>query len=132
MRLLPAAVFAVLVFPAAETAEAARARFHYTPADANGAMRLDPAGSATSRFPFFGGDTPAAAVPPRPTVSLTYRHPYSGRYVTVPLALPAGTPRVEYRGQRVIYNYGSYTVEVHFLADGSVDVVYNSGLLRAL
>jgi hypothetical protein len=130
--LISAAVLASLFFLAAETAQAARARFHYTPADANGGMRLDPAGSSGPRFSFFGGTTPAAANPPPPTIALTYRHPYAGRYVTVPLALPADTPRIEYRGQRVIYNYGSYTVEVHFQPDGSVDVVYNSGLLRAL
>jgi hypothetical protein len=38
---------------------------------------------------------------------------------------------MEYRTRRVIYNYGSDTVEVHFLPDGSVDVIYNSGLFRA-
>ena len=52
--------------------------------------------------------------------------------ITVPLSFPEGTPRIEHRADRVIYNYGSYTVEVHFLPDGSVDVVYNSGLRRAL
>jgi hypothetical protein len=34
-----------------------------------------------------------------------------------------------YRTNRVVYNYGSYTVEVQFLPDGSANVVYNSGLL---
>ena len=38
--------------------------------------------------------------------------------------------RLEYRYNRIIYYYGSETVEVVFLTDGTVDVVYNSGLLR--
>ena len=50
--------------------------------------------------------------------------------VTVPVALPQGTPNIEYLARRVVYNYGSYTVSVLFLADGSVDVIYNSGFAR--
>jgi hypothetical protein len=50
----------------------------------------------------------------------------------VPLALPEGTPNMEYRTNRILYNYGSYSVAVHFLADGSVDVVYDSGFFRKL
>jgi hypothetical protein len=52
--------------------------------------------------------------------------------VVVPLALPCGTPVIEHVWRRTVYNYGSYTVEVRFLPDGSVDVMYDSGLLRAL
>ena len=52
--------------------------------------------------------------------------------VTVPLRLPADTPRMEHRADRIIYNYNDYVVEARFLEDGSVDVVYNSGLLRPL
>jgi hypothetical protein len=39
-------------------------------------------------------------------------------------------PRMEHRTDRVIYNYGSDTVEVHFQSDGSADVIYNSGVRR--
>jgi hypothetical protein len=46
--------------------------------------------------------------------------------------LPEGTPRIEHVWRRIVYNYGSYTVAVLFLPDGSVDVIYNSGLLRGL
>jgi hypothetical protein len=63
---------------------------------------------------------------------VTFRHPCTGLTVVAPLALPDSTPRMEYRTNRVIYNYGSYTVEVHFLPDGRVDVIYNSGLFREL
>jgi hypothetical protein len=38
---------------------------------------------------------------------------------------------MEYVGHRVIFNYGSDTVQVQFWSDGSVDVVYTTGLLRA-
>ena len=48
---------------------------------------------------------------------------------TVP---PDSTPRVQHRWDRIIFNYGSYTIEVVFLPDGTVDVVYNSGFLRPI
>src|SRR5439155_22659206 len=68
----------------------------------------------------------------RPNQMVTIRHPYTGQNVTVPLTLPQGTPRLEYRSDRVIYNYGSYVVEVRFFPDGAVDTFYNSGFLRPL
>jgi hypothetical protein len=48
------------------------------------------------------------------------------------LALPEGTPVIMHVWQGIVYDYGSYTVEVRFLSDGSVDVIYNSGLLRRI
>ena len=39
---------------------------------------------------------------------------------------------MEHRDDRIIYNYNDYYIEVRFLQDGSVDVIYNSGLLRPL
>jgi hypothetical protein len=122
-------VLALLLFPAAGSAVAARARFHYAP-DAQGNLCLQ---GATQSSALYGLAQPAECPPPRPTHFLTFRHPCSGCLVTVPICFPLdSTPRIEYRYRRVIYNYGSYTIEVLFLADGSVDVVYNSGLLRAL
>jgi hypothetical protein len=70
--------------------------------------------------------------PPRPTVMMTYRHPSTGQTINVPLRLPEGTPTVYHRRDRIVYNYSGYTVQVVFVADGSVDVVYNSGFLRGL
>ena len=49
----------------------------------------------------------------------------------MPLALSASTPRMGYTSDRVTYNFGSDTVEVQFLPDGSAYVYYDSGLLRA-
>ena len=56
-----------------------------------------------------------------------------GRNVTVPIRMPEGQPRLEHRADRIVYNYGDYTIEARFLTDGSVDVVYNTGTFgRAL
>jgi hypothetical protein len=124
-------VLVVLVTPF--TAKAARMRFHYAALDGCGTMSLKPGGACGApgeRISFFGTVREAVCAPPRPTHFVSIQHPYTGRAVILPLCLPEETPRMEYRAARVIYNYGSYTVEVHFLADGTVDVVYNSGLLR--
>lgn len=110
-----------------------RLRYHYEPADACGRMTLKPeenCGGPAERVSWFGAVRQPDYRARRPTHYLTFRQPYTGRPVSVPVTLPEGTPRIEYRAERVIYNYGSYTVEIHFLADGSADVIYNSGLFR--
>jgi hypothetical protein len=108
-------------------AAAARLRYHYVPADTQGNLNL----TTGERLTLLSGWEPYPC-PPRPNQCVRFRHPCSGQSVQVPLALPAdSTPRLEHRTNRVIYNYGSDTVQVHFLADGSVDVIYTSGLLRA-
>jgi hypothetical protein len=116
------------------TLPAAVARFHYVPADNSGKMVL-PAGSGGQtgeHFGWFGIQRQPCCQPPRPTRMMTFCHPFTGRPAIVPLALPAGTPNIEHSANRIVYNYGSYTVQVIFLADGSVDVIYNSGFLREL
>jgi hypothetical protein len=131
--LVPAAVALALAVFAAR-ADAGRCRYHYLPSDGPRGACLKPdlaAPTGGERITLLGTRREPAPPPPPPTVSMTYRHPCSGRSVTVPLCLPPDTPRIEYRYNRIIYNYGSETVEVVFLTDGSVDVVYNSGLLRA-
>jgi hypothetical protein len=128
-----ALILALALFATPLTANASRMRFHYTAADGCGAMSLKPGGACGApgeRISFFGTVREPVCSPPRPTHFVSIQHPYTGRAVILPLCLPEGTPRMEYRAARVIYNYGGYTVEVHFLADGTVDVVYNSGLLR--
>jgi hypothetical protein len=124
--LIPACVVCLL---AVGEASAAIARYHYVPSDNNPVMTLAPAGPG-ERLNIFGRST--APSPPRPTVVVTYRHPYSGQTVSVPLRLPADTPQILHRGSRLIYDYSGYQIQVEFLADGSVDVIYNSGLFRAL
>jgi hypothetical protein len=118
------------------TAHAAVARFHYVPPPNGGNVlvpTLSPCGTSGEKFSWFGSVRQPCCTPPRPTCTVTFPHPCTGRCVVVPLALPRGTPIIEHRGaSRVIYNYGSYTVEIQFLGDGSVDVIYNSGFLRDL
>jgi hypothetical protein len=109
-------------------AQAARIRYHYIPADPAGPAALLPPGE---RLTWAARWEPYNCPPPRPTCRVPFRHPCTGQQLTLPLALPASTPRMEHRPNRIIYNYGSDTVEVHFLPDGSADVIYNSGLLRA-
>jgi hypothetical protein len=113
------------------SASAARVRYHYVPATNGGPMTLAPiAPNAPGERISIFGRSPYCSPPPRATCVVTFRHPGSGCVVGVPLALPPDTPNLEHRGSRIVYNYGSYTVEVAFIADGSVDVIYNNGLLR--
>ena len=128
------ALAAVMLFTLAGNAPAALVRFHYAPADDCGNMSLKPAGpcgTVGERISWFGTVQEGVSNPPRPTHVLTFRHPATGRLINVPVALALGTPRIEYRTSGVTYNYGSYAVQITFLADGSVDVGYNSGLFRA-
>jgi len=113
------------------SASAARARFHYVPSTNGGPMTLCPIGPNVygERIGTFSSG-PYCAPPPRATCMGTYRHPFSGCTVQVPLGLPADVPTIQHRTNRIVYNYGSYTVDVVFLEDGSVDVIYSNGLFR--
>jgi hypothetical protein len=114
-------------------ARAGQTRYHYVPVDAAGNTVLKPAepgGAPGERVTRFGTVREPVLQQSRPTHLVTFRHPWTGRCVTVPLTLPEGTPRIEYTRTRVVYNYGSYTVEAQFCRDGSVDVVYDTSLLR--
>jgi hypothetical protein len=64
----------------------------------------------------------------RPNQMVTFRHPITGANVTIPLRLPEDTPRIEHGSDRIIYNYGTYTVRAVFLPDGSVDTIYRNPL----
>jgi hypothetical protein len=125
-----------LCLASAGPAGAAVGRFHYVTPPGGGNVLVPtagPGGTSGVVSNWFGSVCQPACTPPRPNVLVTFPHPCTGRCVVVPLALPRGTPNIEHRGStRVIYNYGSYTVEVQFLADGSVDVIYNSGFFRDL
>lgn len=125
------AIATLLCLVCGEVAQAAIARFHYAPNGPNGALTYvasEPgAGERISVF----GVRPDPYVP-RPTTMIAYRHSFTGQTVNVPLALPEGTPRIYHRTNRIVYDYSGYTVQVVFLADGSIDVIYNSGLFRGL
>jgi hypothetical protein len=126
--LAAASVAGSLFLASAPPADAARVRYHFT-ADPGRAGCLK-APAAGQRLTLTGWQA-YGCPPPRATQLVTFRHPCTGQPVTVPLALPDATPRMEYTRDRAIYNYGSDTVEVRFLSDGSAEVIYNSGFLRA-
>ncbi len=101
------------------SAQAEQARFRFVPVDACGHMAQVPIGPNGA----MGEQLTGLGLRPqpfnqifRPNQMVTFRHPFTGRNVTVPLTLPAGTPRMEIQADRVIYNYGAYTVEVAFFA----------------
>ena len=126
--------FCVCLFPFAfflfSRAEAATVRFHYVPSESEKTTMKPAGGGVTERVRWFGTVREPYRLPLRPTHIVTFRHPYTGRNVAVPLALPEGTPNLMHGPDRIVFNYGSYTVGAHFFPDGSVDVVYNSGFLR--
>jgi len=116
-------------------AAADQLRLHYVPAGPGGTAALQaqgPGGPAGERTSFFGIVRESSPCPLRPNYLVTFRHAYTGQLITVPVTFPEGTPRVEYRANRIIYNYGSYTVEAVFYPDGSLDMLYSSGFLRPL
>jgi hypothetical protein len=121
-----AALLGSLAF--ANQASAARVRYHYVPTGPDESAAVTQSGGSerlTWRGRWEASDCPT----PKPTCFPTFRHPDTGRSLTVPLALPEGTPQMLYRTNRVIYDYSGFTVEVHFLSDGSADVIYTTGLL---
>lgn len=130
------ALAVVLVLGAAPSwAGAEQVRYHFAPADACGKTTQTPIGPNGSMGELKLGLGLRVLPYPyvvKPTQMVTFRHPYTGRNVTVPLRLPPSTARMEHRSDRIIYNFGDYTVEARFLPDGSVDVIYNSGLARPL
>ena len=126
------AAAALLLSLSAGQAWAARVRYHYVPGPGGGGFVLADAGGAPGeRLTWRMTWEPYNCPPPRITCVASFRHPCTGQSINVPLGLPPDTPRMEYRGDRTIYDYGSYTVSVVFLPDGTVSVVYDSGLLRA-
>jgi hypothetical protein len=119
----------------AQPASADRVRFHYVPANTHGTLTLKPCGpqgAAGETIAWFGASRRPANFVPRVNTQLTFRHPYTGQSVTVPVYLPHWVPKIAYTRHWVEYNYGSFATEIHFLPDGSVDVIYTNGFLRRL
>lgn len=132
-RLLVLAGTAVLLAGAAAPAQAGRVRYHYVPGGPGTCFRLDDShGAPGERLTWRGTWEPFNCPPERPTAQVTFRHPCTGQPITLPLHLPIdSTPRMEYHTDRVVYDYGTGSVQVAFLPDGSVYVVYDNGVLRA-
>src|SRR4051812_26848271 len=108
-----AAVTATLLVAAQARAE--RLKFHFTAADCAGRTVLSPSGACAApgeRRAWYGGALAPACNPPHPTCYQPFQHPCTGQPVTLPLRLPLdSTPRIEHRYNRLIYNYGSDSVE---------------------
>lgn len=127
------AVLVMVALPSWAAAE--QVRYHYKPADACGTMSVVPIGPEGTLAELKRGLGVRALPYPyavKANQIVTFRHPFVGRNVNIPLRLPADQPRMEYQSDRILYNFADYTVEARFLPDGSVDVVYNSGVLRPL
>lgn len=129
--------FAIAIFGDSPV-RAAELRYHYVPIDAAGNTQLAPVvqpgggGSPGERIRFLGFVHEPAPAQPKPTHLVTFKHSFTGRNITVPLTLRPDTPRMSISRDMVNYNYGSESVQVQFQKDGSVDVVYSSGLLRRI
>jgi hypothetical protein len=131
--MLPAAIALAVLALAAGPARAERVRYHFTPADLCGSTAQTPAGPCNAigeRVSYLGiSRTPYGGVL-RPTYLVTFFNPVTRANVSVPLALPEGTPTMRYGTNSAVFDYGIYQVNVHFLPDGSVDVIYDSGFRR--
>jgi hypothetical protein len=123
-------VFAVLFGATGEVAEAAAVRFHYVPADSGATVTMKPTGLG-ERTRWFGMVREICNDPLRPNCVVNFHNPCTGRTVAIPIAFPDGTPTILHGPNRLTYDYGSYAIRVLFFPDGSVDVVYDSGFLRA-
>jgi hypothetical protein len=64
---------------------------------------------------------------PKSNCLRTFCHTCTKQNVTLPLYLPAATPRVAHTWRGISYQYTGFAVNVNFLQDGSVEVVYDNG-----
>jgi hypothetical protein len=132
---VPGAAALTVLALAVSSAQAERVRYHFAAADICGNTLQTPAGTCNAigeRVSYLGkAGTPYNGAL-RPTYLVTFSNPVTKGKVTVPLALPEGTPQMRYSRNRAVFDYGIYQVEVAFLPDGSVDVYYDSGPFRKL
>lgn len=124
-------VLTVLWFLSGAMAHAAVVRFRYVPSDSCATTTMKPSYEVAESTRWFGTVRERYCGSLQPTHVVTFRHCYTGQNVCVPLALPEGTPTIMHGPDRITFNYGSYAIRVRFLPDGSVDVAYDSGFLRA-
>src|SRR5690349_21773636 len=104
MRSAVLGVAAVAVVAAiAPDARAERVRYHFAPADLCGKTAQTAAGPCNAigeRVSYFGRGIAPYNAGLRPTYLVTFVHPATKQNVTIPLALPDDTPRIEYRANR--------------------------------
>ena len=127
------ALAVLLVAPTWASAE--QVRYRYVPIDACGTMApapIGPEGTIGELKRGLGARPLPYPYALKPNQMVTFRHPFNGRNATVPMRLPNEKARMEHHSDRIVYNFSDFTVEVRFLPDGAVEIVYNSGLLRPL
>ena len=126
-RIKKFALVACLLWLLTEPARAEDVHYHYVRPNGSSFVAFSPRPSyAFIRGRLYPLPPVPQPEPPPPNTWLQFRHPYTHSYVTVPVNLPNGIPRIENRGDRIIYNYPGYSVVIHFVRDGSVDVGYQS------
>ena len=115
-------------------ASAEQVRFRFVPADAFGRTQqvpVGPDGAIGEKITGIGLIPKPYRENFRPTHMVTFRHPYTGRNVTVPMTLPLDKARLENRADRITYHFnGGYVIDVRFFSDGSVETFYNAGFLH--
>jgi hypothetical protein len=132
--LYPALVTLALLGTGA-TGSAEVVRFSYKPAHSCSygytSLKVGPDGATGEWSPtLLSVSKKAYYCQPKATHMVTFYHPCTNQTVTVPIAFPLGTPQIAHQTNAIVYSYTSYTIRVEFLGDGSVDVIYNSGLGR--
>lgn len=134
LRWIALVAVGILALPGSSRAE--QVRFLYVPiGDACGNTRQAPHGPNGTLGEKYTGLALVArpyAENFKPTHMVTFRHPANGRNIIVPMTLSPGAAKMEYRADRIVYNYGDHVVEARFLPDGSVEVAYISSFLRPL
>jgi hypothetical protein len=129
---IPILSLTLVLWLGAGRANAEVVRFRYVPKDmcGNTALVPGPNGAPGERSPWLLGPVEPFPRQPAPTHWVTFRNPINNQNVIVPITFPDGTPRVETRADRVLFNWSGYQIQARFLPDGSVEVQYNSGVLR--
>src|SRR5437899_4951445 len=85
-------------------ATAEQVRYHFVPADACGKMQQVPAGpdgTIGELKRVLGARALPYPYAVHPNQRVTFRDPFPGGHVTVPLRMPAGTPRMEHISHRI-------------------------------
>lgn len=128
--LRPLVLSLVAVLACVDPADAEQIRIRYWPQDSGPATVMKPAqaGQPTGvRISRFGFRREPYYCLPKANCLKTFTHRCTGQKVTVPLYLPADTPRIAHTWSGISYQYTGFSVNVVFLEDGSVEVVYDNG-----